>query len=65
VSNFALAPTMLAERVESLFSLTPNTAAAELGLLVEETRRLVLAELPNAELPLPRQVEARIRPWRP
>ncbi|MEX2554677.1 MAG: nucleotidyltransferase domain-containing protein [Actinomycetota bacterium] len=52
VARMTLAPPRLADRLESLFRLEPDRAAAELGLLVEETRALVISELPDLDLPL-------------
>lgn len=57
-------PPRLVDRLESLFTLPPAEAAAELGLLVGETRELVLAELPQLELPLARPLGERQQPWR-
>lgn len=57
------APEDLPERLESLFRLRADEAAAELGRLVVEVRSLVLAELPEAQLPLRRAPGERLRPW--
>lgn len=62
-TKLRLAPPRLADRLESLFRLQPEPAAAELGRLVEETRALVLAELPELELPLPFPPGTRQQPW--
>jgi hypothetical protein len=62
-ASFALAPVLLADRLESLPRLASGAAADELGRLVEETRELVLGELPDADLPLRRPPGARIQPW--
>ena len=65
VDKLALAPPQLADRLESLFRLTAEEAADELGRLVVETRELVLRELPDLELPLRRPPGEHIRPWTP
>lgn len=52
VAQMALAPPDLAERLESLFSVAPAPASAELERLVNETRALVAAEFHDLELPL-------------
>jgi hypothetical protein len=62
-TKLRLGPPRLADRLESLFRLEPEPAAAELGRLVEETRALVLAELPELELPLPFPPGTRQQPW--
>ena len=58
-----MAPPNLADRLESLFQLEPVPAAEELARLVEETRALVAAELPDLELALPFPTDARREPW--
>jgi predicted nucleotidyltransferase len=63
VSRLERAPPRLADGLESLFRLEPEAAASELGRLVEETRALVLAELPQAELPLSFPPGTRQLPW--
>jgi hypothetical protein len=63
--KMAQAPPRLAERLESLFRLDPESAAEELERLVSETRVLVESEFPDLELPLRFPVGARQRPWRP
>jgi hypothetical protein len=63
VARLQLAPPRLADRLESLFRLDAETAAVELGRLVEETRELVLAELPELDLPLRFPPGTRQRPW--
>jgi hypothetical protein len=60
-----LAPPRLADRLESLLRLEPDPAATELGRLIEETRALILAELPDLELPLRFPPGARQQPWSP
>ncbi|MGH3030103.1 MAG: nucleotidyltransferase domain-containing protein [Gaiellaceae bacterium] len=52
VAKMELAPPRLADRLESLFRVEPDAAATDLERLVEETRALVAAELPDLELPL-------------
>lgn len=63
VAKMELAPPRLADRLESLFRLEPEPAAAELGRLVEETRALVAAEWPDLELPLRFPIGTRQQPW--
>lgn len=63
IAQMELAPPRLAERLESLFRVAPEPAAAELGRLVEETRALVAAELPDLELPLRLPPGTRQQPW--
>jgi hypothetical protein len=63
--KMAQAPPRLAERLESLFQLDPESAAEELERLVAETRVLVESEFPDLGLPLRFPVGARQRPWRP
>jgi predicted nucleotidyltransferase len=63
IAKMALAPHQLADRLESLFRLEPEAAADELGRLIDETRALVAAELPNLELPLPFPPGIRQQPW--
>ena len=65
VAKLVLAPPTLADRLEGLFRLPPEKAAAELGCLVVETRDLVARELPDLELPLPRPPGTRVQPWLP
>jgi hypothetical protein len=52
VASMKLAPARLAERLESLFHLDPESAAAELGRLVKETAALVEQELPGFDVEL-------------
>ena len=63
VAKFSSAPPHLADRLEGLFSLPAAEAADELARLVEETRELVLRELPELELPLRRAPGERAQPW--
>lgn len=63
IAKMEFAPPRLADRLESLFRLEPESAAAELGRLVEETRALVAAELPDLELPLRFPPGSRQQPW--
>jgi hypothetical protein len=63
IAKMELAPQRLADRLESLFRLEPEPAATELGRLIEETRALILAELPNVELPLRFPPGTRQQPW--
>jgi hypothetical protein len=59
----AVAPRDLAERLEALFRLPAAEAAVELGRLVEETRDLVTAEVPDLELMLVPPPGIEIQPW--
>jgi predicted nucleotidyltransferase len=63
IGRMELSPPHLADRLESLFRLEREAAAAELGRLVEETRALVAAEMPDVELPLRFPPGCRHRPW--
>ena len=63
VAKIELAPPCLSDRLESLFRLEPDPAATELGRLIEETRALVSAELPELELPLRFPPGTRQQPW--
>lgn len=63
IGKMQFAPARLADRLESLFRLEPEVAAAELGRLVEETRALVVSELPDVELPLRFPPGTRQPPW--
>ena len=63
IAKMELAPPQLADRLESLFRLEPEIAAVELGRLVEETRVLVTAELPELELPLQFPPGTRQQQW--
>jgi len=63
IVKMELAPPNLADRLESLFRLAPDAAAAELGRLVEETRALVAREFPDLELPLRFPPGTRQEPW--
>jgi len=64
VARMEIAPPSLADRIEALFRLPRDEATREFGLLVEETRLLVAAELPDLALALPAPLDARQRPWR-
>ena len=63
IAKMELAPPRLADRLESLFRLDADLAAAELGRLVDETRALVFAELHELELPLQFPPGTRKTPW--
>jgi predicted nucleotidyltransferase len=56
-------PSRLADRLESLFRLAPESAAAELGRLVEETKALIADELPDVELAVRFSPGTRQQPW--
>jgi predicted nucleotidyltransferase len=62
-AQMKLAPTGLVDRLESLFRLEPEAAAAELGRLIEETRVLVAQEFPDLELPLRFPPGTKQEPW--
>jgi predicted nucleotidyltransferase len=64
IGKMELAPPNLADRLESLFRLQPEPAAAELGRLVDETRALIRREFPDLELPLRFAPGQRQKPWR-
>jgi predicted nucleotidyltransferase len=64
IAKMELAPPNLADRLESLFRLDPEPAAAELGRLVEETRALVTREIPDLELSLEFPPGRRQQRWR-
>jgi hypothetical protein len=64
VSTLTIAPPRLAERLESLWHLPPDAAAAELRTLVAETTDLVERELPVIDTTACRKSLARNdRPW--
>jgi predicted nucleotidyltransferase len=63
VAQMTVAPPDLPERLESLFRVEPAAAAGELGRLLEETRALVTAQLPDLELPLEHPPGTRQQPW--
>ncbi|HEV8655407.1 MAG TPA: nucleotidyltransferase domain-containing protein [Candidatus Limnocylindria bacterium] len=63
IAKMTLAPARLAERLESLFRLDPESAAAELGRLVEETGALVAAELPEFDAGLRFPQGTQRQPW--
>jgi Nucleotidyltransferase domain len=65
IARMALAPPHLADRLESLCRLEPDAAADQLGRLINETRALVMAELPDLQLPLPFPPGTRQQPWSP
>jgi predicted nucleotidyltransferase len=63
VAKMELAPPSLADRIEGLFRLAPEDAAESFGALVEETRQLVLRDLPDLELSLPFPPGTQQQPW--
>jgi hypothetical protein len=63
VASMKIAPARLAERLESLFRLDPESAAAELGRLVEETAALVQEELPGFDVELRFPPGTTQEPW--
>jgi hypothetical protein len=64
VSQMSMCPVGLADRLESLFRLDPESAAAELERLIEEAAALVHAELPDIDLRLRFPPGTRQLPWR-
>ena len=64
IAKMELAPPDLADRLESLFVLEAEPAAAELGRLVDETRALVAGEFPDLALALQFPPGRRQKPWR-
>lgn len=64
VSQMSVCPVGLADRLESLFRLDPESAAAELERLIEEAAALVHAELPDVDLRLRFPPGTRQLPWR-
>jgi 8-oxo-dGTP pyrophosphatase MutT (NUDIX family) len=63
VAQMATAPPNLVERLESLFRVEPEAAAAELERLIEESRALAKKEFPELELPLRFPPGTRQEPW--
>jgi hypothetical protein len=63
VASMKIAPARLADRLESLFRLDPESAAAELGRLVGETAALVEQELPGFDVELRFRPGTTQRPW--
>jgi len=63
VSQMSVCPPGVADRIESLFRLDAESAAAELELLIEETAALVHAELPDVDLRLAFSPGSRQSPW--
>ena len=65
IARMNLAPVRFADRLESLFNLNSEAAAAELERLVEETRALVEVELPGFDLGMRFPPGTRQQPWSP
>jgi Nucleotidyltransferase domain len=63
VDSFEIAPPMLGERIEALFSPDAPAAVAELEQLVGETRALACDCFPDLELPLVRELGTRHAPF--
>ncbi len=63
-AKLELAPSHLAERVESLVLKNHFDAVRELESLVAETQALVRRELPHVDVSLKRQPGTREQPWR-
>jgi predicted nucleotidyltransferase len=55
LSRMSLKPDRLAERLDFVASAAPSEAAEELRGLVEETKAIVRAELPDVDVEIPRQ----------
>ena len=64
VAQLSLSPVGLADRLEGLFRMDPQSSASELERLVEEVAALVLGELPDVDVRLPFPPRTRQRPWR-
>jgi hypothetical protein len=63
ISSMKIAPARLADRLESLVRLDPDSAAAELGRLVEETAALLEEELPGFDVELRFPPGTAQQPW--
>ena len=64
LEKLAVAPPRFADRLESLFTLPPADAIAELGALVLETQAIVQRELPGVDVTLRRPPGgARVEAW--
>ena len=63
VASMKIAPERLADRLESLFRLDPESAAAELGCLVEETAVLIEEQLPGLDVELRFPPGTAQQPW--
>jgi hypothetical protein len=64
VAQLSLSPVRLADRLEGLFRMDPQSSASELERLIEEVAALVHGELPDIDLQLPFPPGTRQRPWR-
>ena len=64
IAQMSIRPVGLAERLESLFLMDPELAAAELERLIGETAALVEAELPDVDLRLRFAPGTRQSQWR-
>jgi hypothetical protein len=62
-AQMSVHPVRLAERLEALFRMDPELAAAELERLIGETAALVEAELPDVDLRLRFAPGTRQSPW--
>jgi predicted nucleotidyltransferase len=63
MEKMTLAPPRLADRLESLFTLPPADAIAELGALVLETQAIVERELPGIDVSLRRPPGTSVEIW--
>jgi hypothetical protein len=63
LEKMALAPPHFADRIESLVTLPPAEAIAELGALVLETQAIVERELPGVDVTLRRPPGAHVEAW--
>jgi hypothetical protein len=63
VGQMQIAPRDLADRLEQLFRLPPDEAAAALGRLVLEVQAIVRSELPGVDVELRHPPGTRRQPW--
>jgi hypothetical protein len=63
LEQMTVAPARFADRLESLFTLPPAEAIAELGALVLETQAIVRRELPGVDVTLRRQPGTQAEAW--
>jgi predicted nucleotidyltransferase len=63
LGQMTVAPPRFADRLESLFTLPPAEAIAELGALVLETQAIVQHELPGVDVTLRRQPGTQAEAW--
>jgi predicted nucleotidyltransferase len=63
MEKMTVAPPRFADRLESLLTLPPADAIAELGSLVLETQAIVERELPGVDVTLRRPPGTHVEPW--